>query len=319
MLFLWIFGSAVEDRLGRGGFLGFYLIGGTVAGVAHMMVSNAPVIGASGSVAAVTGAFLALFPRSTIKVLLFFILIGIFHIPALWFIGFFFIIDVLRQGMDFLGGTGSGVAYMAHIAGYVYGFSLAFLLLAMRIVKRQDVDIFFLFTQARRRAEFRAAQRNTKGAMWDQPARADTERDTRERKQKDEQTLSEQDHRLAEGRAEISRLMLEHDLEAAAERYAQLLVDEPRTVFDEQRQVDLANQLYATGKHETAAQAYELFLEAYPRTLKAAEVRLILGMLYAKRLGKPDRARELLEAAKAKLNDQKQADLAGRLLAELGT
>ena len=64
MLFLWVFGSAVEDRLGRVGFLGFYLIGGAVAALAHMAITKAPVIGASGSIAGVTGAFLALFPRS---------------------------------------------------------------------------------------------------------------------------------------------------------------------------------------------------------------------------------------------------------------
>jgi membrane associated rhomboid family serine protease len=69
MLFLWVFGAAVENRLGRIGFAAFYLVGGAVAALGHMIVSNAPVIGASGAVAAVTGAFLALFPRSRIVLL----------------------------------------------------------------------------------------------------------------------------------------------------------------------------------------------------------------------------------------------------------
>ena len=79
MLFLWVFGAAVEDRLGRIGFLGFYLTGGIVAALAHAMTDPSPVIGASGAIAGVTGAFLALFPRSRIQVLFIFFIIGPCH------------------------------------------------------------------------------------------------------------------------------------------------------------------------------------------------------------------------------------------------
>ncbi|MHC4768745.1 MAG: rhomboid family intramembrane serine protease, partial [Planctomycetota bacterium] len=90
MLFLWVFGAAVEDRLGRVGFLGFYLTGGIVAALAHAMIKPSdPVIGASGSIAGVTGAFLALFPRSRIQVLIFFFIVGVISIPSLWFIGIY--------------------------------------------------------------------------------------------------------------------------------------------------------------------------------------------------------------------------------------
>ena len=89
MLFLWVFGQAVEARLGSLGFAAFYLVGGIAACLAHMVVTPAPAIGASGAFAAVSGAFLALFPRSTVRVLLFFLLIGIYHIPAIWFICFY--------------------------------------------------------------------------------------------------------------------------------------------------------------------------------------------------------------------------------------
>ena len=69
MLFLWVFGQAVESRLGWLGFAVFYLMGAVAASAAHMLISPAPAIGASGAVAAVSGAFLVLFPRATIKVL----------------------------------------------------------------------------------------------------------------------------------------------------------------------------------------------------------------------------------------------------------
>ncbi len=97
-----------------------------------------------------------------------------------------------------------------------------------------------------------------------------------------------------------------------------LLADDPKMTLTEDRQLDLANQLNAEGDDEHAATAYELFLEAYPRGGKAAEVRLILGLLYARRLGRPDRARELIEQARARLLDTDQRALADQILGEIG-
>src|SRR5262245_25586826 len=113
MLFLWVFGAPVEDRLGRVGFLSFYLTGGAVAALAHGMISSSPVIGASGAIAAVSGAFLALFPRSRI-IVLFLLGFALFAVPSLWLIGLYFVVDVLRQAWQLLGAHGSDVAYMAH-------------------------------------------------------------------------------------------------------------------------------------------------------------------------------------------------------------
>lgn len=313
MLFLWIFGAAVEDRLGRLGFLGFYLTGGAVAGLAHAIVSPAPVIGASGAIAAVTGAFLALFPRSRIIALFLigFVLVGI---PSLWLIGLYFVIDVLNQAGEFLGARGDRVAYMAHIAGYVYGFGVAFLLLATKILKRGECDVFFLFTQARRRAALRAANRGSAAGAWDS-ATADT--GERLRQAKEERPVSPQEQRLMDQRAEINRLAAAHDLSTAALKYKSLLREAPDTVFGEQRQLELANQLYADSHHAVAAAAYELFLDRYSRAARAAEVRLILGVLYTRQLKHPDRAREVIEAAKPSLHDARQSALADELLAEL--
>ena len=84
MLFLWVFGAAVEDRLGRMGFTAFYLVGGIVAALVHAVFNpDNPVIGASGSIAAVTGAFLALFPRSRIQLFIFFFFVGVISVPSL--------------------------------------------------------------------------------------------------------------------------------------------------------------------------------------------------------------------------------------------
>ena len=83
--------------------------------------------------------------------------------------------------------------------------------------------------------------------------------------------------------------------------------------------MDLANQLYAEEDHTTAAIAYEIMLDSYPTSSKNAEVRLILGLIYARQLNRPKRARELIEAARKKLRDASQTALADQLLAELAT
>lgn len=319
MLFLWVFGCAVEDRLGRAGFLGFYLFGGAVAAIAHSgLAPESQVIGASGSIAGVTGAFLALFPRSRIKVLVIFFFIGVFSVPSLWFIGFYFAIDVLRQSSSLLGGGEGNVAYMAHIAGYIYGFGTSFLLLATSVLKREEFDVFFVFTQARRRAAFRAASRQGPAGMGES-AQADTPKRLA-RQQPRAKSKDPKQTQLAELRDRINLLISDGDLPAAARTYQQLLCESPDKAviaLSERSQLDVASQLYSQEEYADAATAYELLLASYPSSAKTAEVRLILGLIYARQLDRPTRARELIEQAKTRLRDASQTALAEKLLAEL--
>jgi tetratricopeptide (TPR) repeat protein len=279
-----------------------------------MMVSPAPVIGASGSIAAVTGAFLAIAPRSRIIVL--FLLGGaVMAVPSLWFIGLYFAIDLLNQFVNVLGHDGGNVAYMAHIVGYLYGFGTAFVLLAIGYIPRRDCDVLYLFTQARRRAALRAANRSTPAGAWESAA-ADTGR----RLQHNAQTTApptETQLRVAAVRSDINRAAAAHDLAAAAAVYRKLLDEAPDSAFNEQRQLELANQLYVEHDHAHAATAYELLLDRYPAHAGAAEVRLILGVMYARHLKQPGRAREVIDAAKPSLRDPTQSALADALLAEL--
>jgi rhomboid family protein len=125
MLYLWIFGNNVEDRLGRVGFLLFYLIGGVVAALAQVAVdptSSAPTIGASGAIAATLGAYIVLFPRARVTSLIF---LGFFYqllnIPAVVVLGFWFLLQLV-DGFASLGVAQSGgVAFFAHIGGFVLG------------------------------------------------------------------------------------------------------------------------------------------------------------------------------------------------------
>ena len=312
MLFLWVFGAAVEDRLTRPGFLAFYLIGGMVAGLAHGIASQNPVIGASGSIAAVTGAFLALFPRSKIQILFFFFIIGLYYIPSLWFIGFYFFIDVARQ---VFASSKSDVAYMAHIAGYVYGFGIGFTLLATKIIKHEDFDVFYLFKQAKRRREFRRASKQSSTGIWSSPQKDKNKRS--EKSAANDKQPSETQKRQLEQRSEIGRLIAAHDLSEAASKYQLLLKNSPEATLNESHQLDVANKLYEQGESEDAAQAYELFLARYKSSHKANEVRLLLGLLYIRKLNKPQQAKELIEKAKDALHNQGHTALADQLLSEL--
>ena len=126
LLYLWIFGNNVEDRLGRIGFLLFYLAGGAVAGLAQVAIapdSTIPTIGASGAIAATLGAYLVLFPGARITSLVF---LGFFYqlidVPAVVVLVFWFVLQLI-DGLASLGVTdlGGGVAFFAHIGGFVFG------------------------------------------------------------------------------------------------------------------------------------------------------------------------------------------------------
>ena len=124
MIFLWAFGPEVEDTMGRGRYLVFYLLGGMVAMLAQVLAnphSTVPNLGASGAIAAVMGAFLVTYPRDRIKsVLLIFIFVKVTFIPAAVLIGFWFLTQLVHAGEVAKVQTG-GVAYLAHVGGFIFG------------------------------------------------------------------------------------------------------------------------------------------------------------------------------------------------------
>lgn len=128
MIFLWAFGPAIEDAMGHLAFLFFYLSGGVVAMMAQVLGdpnSTIPALGASGAIAAVMGAFIVTFPRDRIRTLLFFLIfIRVTYIPALFLIGFWFLMQVFDYGVVANVRTG-GVAYLAHIGGFLFGAVMA--------------------------------------------------------------------------------------------------------------------------------------------------------------------------------------------------
>ena len=126
MLYLWIFGDNVEDTAGHAGFALFYAMGGALAAGAHMLFnpgSPVPLIGASGAVAAVMGAYFVLYPKSQVLTAVFLIIyLDVIEIPAIFFLGIWFVMQLL-SGLATMGAqsAGVGVAFGAHIAGFVAG------------------------------------------------------------------------------------------------------------------------------------------------------------------------------------------------------
>lgn len=132
MLFLWIFADNIEAVIGNAEFILFYILGGLFASAVHIFTdpdSMIPVVGASGAISAVMGTYLVMFPKSKIK-MIFLIFFKTFKIPAFLFLGFWFVQQIF-SGMGSLGANtaeeAGGVAWWAHIGGFVYGLALGFL------------------------------------------------------------------------------------------------------------------------------------------------------------------------------------------------
>lgn len=124
MVFLWAFGPEMEDAMGRGRYLAFYLIGGFIAMLAQVAAdphSTVPNLGASGAIAAVMGGFLVTYPRDRIKSVLFlFVFFRVTFIPASLLIGFWFLTQLFHAGQVAQVQSG-GVAYLAHVGGFIFG------------------------------------------------------------------------------------------------------------------------------------------------------------------------------------------------------
>jgi membrane associated rhomboid family serine protease len=143
MLYLWIFGDNVEDRLGHFKYLAFYLLCGWTASYAHIWsqpVSGIPSIGASGAIAGVLGAYITLYPRARVVTLLpLGILAPLVQLPAALFLGLWFVQQFVLGALDLAtpAGAGGGIAWWAHIGGFAAGFVLVWVFRKPRRASRQ--------------------------------------------------------------------------------------------------------------------------------------------------------------------------------------
>jgi membrane associated rhomboid family serine protease len=132
MWYLWIFGDNVEDRVGHGRFIAFYLLCGIVAALGHVAMdpsSVLPTIGASGAIAGVMGAYFVLYPHSRVLTLIpLFFYVEIVELPAVFLLGFWFVLQLFSAGVIAVtaNAASGGIAFVAHVAGFVAGLAGVF-------------------------------------------------------------------------------------------------------------------------------------------------------------------------------------------------
>ena len=126
MWYLWIFGDNVEDKLGKTKFAAFYILSGIFAAMVHYLTDPAspvPTIGASGAISGILGAYMVFFPKSQVHTMGPYFMT--YTLPAPAMIGFWFILQLLFGGAALFGGQESGVAFFAHVGGFVFGYAAA--------------------------------------------------------------------------------------------------------------------------------------------------------------------------------------------------
>jgi membrane associated rhomboid family serine protease len=305
MLFLYIFGNNVNDKMGHAGYLAFYLAGAVFAGIAFILMEShyQGVIGASGAVAAVTGAYLVLFPRSHVTIVYFWYFFGKFELPSMWFIAFFFVKDLF---FNFAGQD--SVAHAAHIGGTVFGFTISVVLLSLRLLPRDQFDLVAGIKQWNRRRQYR-----------DMVSRGYNPFDSTPRQKPGPPPPPDpRQEQIMNVRAAILEAVGRHDLGNAASLYLQLKQLDPQQALPKQAQLDIANQLAGEQQYTQAAEAYETLLRVYPKTEQIEQFELMLGVIYARYLNQYDRAAHFLQRAALRLHDPSALSLANEELKRIG-
>ncbi|MHC4924965.1 MAG: rhomboid family intramembrane serine protease [Planctomycetota bacterium] len=316
MWFLHIFGDNVEDKMGRLSFLGFYLLGGIVASVAFLLFGSTivsalgarggdlaevwqqvPLVGASGAIAAVTGAYIVFFPKARIRVLWWLIFVGFSSFPAILVVGMFFLKDLISAaivGSSMLGGAAhvGGVAYAAHVGGTVMGIVVAFLLkprLRARGGSPWDKDTGF---------SKRVSEDTDSGewsAGWDGP-----------------RTMPSKDLR-----DQLVGAVLDQRMELALDLYDKWKAQPRHKVLPPGVEIEIAHEIVRRGDIHGALDAYRSYLGRHPLAPDAAEAKFRLGLLHARATGEHRRAREWLLQAIQEHGNPATVEYAKRELAEL--
>ncbi len=301
MFFLYLFGRNVNDKLGNIGYISFYLAGAAFSGVGHVLLGGGPVLGASGAIAAVTGAYLVLFPQTLITVfywLLYFI--DTIEISALYFIGIKLIIwdNIFERSIP-------NVAYDAHLSGYAFGVLAMFIMLGTGLISSSSFDLLSMLKHWNRRRQYR----DVIAGGYDPFRRTVARKIKVHEVNKDTQADKQQQDRIIQLRSEITRRIAERNMSEAARKYLELVELDAEQLPPRQHLLDIANQLASENKHAEAAAAYEKFIRHYRTYEYVEQVQLMLGLLYCRYLNQTELAIKHLEAAEAKLTDAGQLQM----------
>lgn len=310
MYFLYLFGNNVNDKLGHVNYLCLYLGGAVFAGVGHVFLHTNPVLGASGAVAAVTGAYLVLFPQTLITIVYWFYIIGTMELSALYFIAFKLIVwdNIVEPRF-----SPDAIAYDAHLAGYAFGILAMLGIIATGLVGNSHFDLWAMIKRWNRRRRYRDVVSDS----YDPFAGSATAKQIKVKEVKKTAAQQQREERIKQLRSEIADRMLHHNLPAAAEAYLELIELDDEQILPRQHLLDIANQLASESKHTESAQAYEKFLICYGNYEYVEQVELMLGILYSRYLHKPELAIKHLRAATQKLSDPGQVKMCKDELAKL--
>lgn len=301
MLFLWIFGNAVNAKMGNGPYLLFYLAGGVAAAIGQLWIAPASMVGASGAIAAVTTAYLVLFPRSDVTVLYWWFFIGKFEIRSMYLIIFKMILWDNLLAPSMIPEGQSNVAFEAHLAGYAFGFAATVLLLLVRILPRDQFDLVALSKRSLQRKQMRSAMADPNAQ-----ARAQLGRVARPVSVRDVPRRSPHEERIIELRGRISDALGRGERDGAARLYEEVLELDARQVLTRTSQLEVAYHYYTSQRSPQAAAAYEKYLSNYPNDPQATEVELLLGIIYARDLQQYEVAKGHLERVHEQLTDDKR-------------
>ena len=302
MLFLWIAGDNVEDKLGHLPFLAFYLISGLFADGAYMLFTRGaghiPLIGASGAIAGLLGAYMVFFPKARIRIFYwFFIIVGVLRVESRWVLGLW-IVSNLFNWLVVASSYITGVAYAAHVGGFAVGVGVA-MLAKKRLregarVTRMDEHTGFAPRGATRRQSRasptrRPPSRPVPPTIDVKPARSAGQEfvSSRMKTERGGEGFFGAEEAIAEN-------VKEGRIGAAIDRYQDYLRMRHAKPLPGWAQIEISSEMFRKGDFEAALKAYRRYLAHYPGGPDAAEAKFRLGIILSRHRNEYFRAREYL-------------------------
>lgn len=319
MLFLWVFGNSVNAKMGQVPYLLFYLAAGVFAAWGYGVVTTVPsqLLGASGAIAAITSAYLVLFPRSRVTVLVWFFFIHFFQVRAMIVIVLKVIVwdNIVSPALS----AADAVAQSAHLWGYLFGFVGAMSMLLLRALPRDQYDILALWKRWNQRREFAATMRDPAAAATAKHGSvARTGSSDSEAIKKEEEKIDA----IGELRSQISEHLDRESISDACRTYEELVALDDQHCLAERYQLKVARGYYDASRFSEAANAFERYITVYRDSIESINVRLLLGIIYARDLKQFEEADTHLTKCQERLQDasrQQQCEAwLSRVRAELG-
>jgi membrane associated rhomboid family serine protease len=282
MWFLWVFGDAVENRLGHVGYAVFYLVAGIGASVFYLLFTPKtlmPCIGASGAIFGVVASYAILFPRNEIRMLYWFwLFVGTFHVKAVWIVGFWVVEQVVTWHLMSEFGRVGGIAYAAHVGGALFGILLA-------------VAVRTWWPEERIVDDWGPSFPITGGERWSPAAGPSAPPPTPPVvplgfDDPPESEVSSMD--------DVSRAFANDDPERALELYRQHAACRPGAPMAAPAQIAIADALFKRADFDEALDAYRLYLDAYGAEAHAATAKFRAAVILSRRRGENAEAAKLL-------------------------